>query len=233
MNSISIVAGVSKKTHKSYDVRFFSYSIHTIVTSDPETVADWLSLTEKLHRRRLQYLVVGLDTERRHSFNDQQNPVAILQLCVGRRCLIFQIFHSVSIPDKLREFLAQEEYSFVGVGIQNNLERLNEDYNIVVGGRIMDLRRLVAETYNDYRWNNVGLTDLATVVLGKSVQKPVQVAMSRWDIEWLNQDQVMHACLDAFISFQIGRLLNPVEKPTGSPWDTVNFQLFFFFFSKP
>lgn len=158
-------------THKSYDVRFFSDSIHTTVTRDPEIVADWLSITEQINRRRLDYLVVALlHTECSDNVDRQENPVSILQICVSRRCLIFQIPDPVSIPNKLREFLANE-YIFVSVDIQNHLERLEEMYNIIIGGeRILDLRKLVAETYDDNNCYNVGLTDLAMKVLGKSVE---------------------------------------------------------------
>lgn len=74
----------------------------------------------------------------------------------------------------------------MSIDIQNHLERLEEMYNIIIGGeRILDLRKVVAETYNDNNCYNVGLTNLAMKVLGKSAERPVQVSMSRWEETWL------------------------------------------------
>lgn len=198
----------SQETHDYYNIRFFYELIATLVTHDPEMAADWLSLTEQIHDHRLNRLVVGLDIEWRPNFGGQRNPVAILQLCVGHRCLIFQILRAAVIPDKLCEFLSNEQYTFVGVGIQNDVDKLEEDHGISVGGKTVDLRRLAARAYNDNMLNNYGLKDLVTYVLGRSIEKPRWVTMSSWDNQWLNHDQVQYACLDAFVSFEIGRLLN-------------------------
>lgn len=206
--SLSIEVVDSQETHDSYSVHFFSDRIDTLVTHDPETAADWVSFTEQIHRSRLDRLIVGLDTEWRPSYGRQQNPVAILQICVGRRCLIFQILRSEAIPDELREFLANEEYTFVGVGIKDDVERLEEDHGIFVSGRTVDLRRLAAEVYGDNSMKNYGLKDLTRSVLGRSIEKPRWVTMSRWDNPWLNHGQVQYACIDAYVSFEIGRTLN-------------------------
>ncbi|KAI5659672.1 hypothetical protein M9H77_28465 [Catharanthus roseus] len=201
-------------THNYYDVSFFSDRIHTLVTHDPKCVSDWLSETERFQSRHLSHLIVGLDVEWRPNFNrNQENPVAIIQLCVGHRCLIFQILQCVktyneSIPKKLREFLAKEEYTFVGVGIESDVEKLVEDYEIGIGGKTVDLRNLAAEKYDLKSLKNAGLKELARVVLEKEIEKPKWVTMSKWDNLWLIPNQVQYACVDAFVSFEIGKRLN-------------------------
>lgn len=76
------------------------------------------------------------------------------------------------------------------------------DYGLSVKN-LVDLRSLG----DGEEYKNLGLKSFALGVLGKEVSKPKRVTMSRWDNEWLNTDQVLYACLDAFISFDIGRVL--------------------------
>ncbi|KAG2588548.1 hypothetical protein PVAP13_5NG352324 [Panicum virgatum] len=47
-----------------------------------------------------EWHVVGPEDERR------KNKMAVLQLCVGHRGLVFQIFHADSVPAARRDFLA-------------------------------------------------------------------------------------------------------------------------------
>ncbi|KZV14929.1 Werner Syndrome-like exonuclease [Dorcoceras hygrometricum] len=96
-------------THKTYDVHFFGDSIHTTVTHDPEVVSRWISDLDSDKR------IVGLDVEWRPCFNrNTSNPAATLQLCVGRRCLIFQLLHSRIVPPSLIGFLSNPSYTFSG-----------------------------------------------------------------------------------------------------------------------
>ncbi|KAL0453256.1 UNVERIFIED_CONTAM: hypothetical protein Slati_1303700 [Sesamum latifolium] len=197
-------------TQEAYLVSFFRDTIFTQVTHDPYTVTRWISDIESIHSPRLRCLVVGLDVEWRPSFNrNQQNPVATLQLCVGRRCLIYQIVHSDDdIPESLVDFLSNENYTFVGVNIDSDLDKLETDYDeIETVANTVDLRSLVAWRYRRRDLLNAGLEELAKVVLRKEVEKPRGLTMSRWDSRWLTAAQVQCACIDAFMCFEIGRIL--------------------------
>lgn len=71
----------------------------------------------------------------------------------------------------------------------------------------VDLRvRAKEKGFGDLR--NAGLKEMSRVLLGKEVVKPKRVTMSRWDSEWLYPEQVQYAALDAFLSFEIGRVLS-------------------------
>ncbi|XP_047327408.1 Werner Syndrome-like exonuclease [Impatiens glandulifera] len=201
-------------THNLYDVKFFEYTILTLVTHTPSFVDTWISEIQTIHRDRRphQKLIVGLDIEWRPNFSSyNDNPAATLQLCVGDRCLIFQLIHAPSIPLSLIEFFKNPNHMFVGVGVDKDIEKLIDDYGFEVRGSICDLGKLAADRYNDRTVRNAGLKTLSARVLGKVVEKPKKVSLSRWDCEWLSVQQVQYACLDAFLSFEIGRILNDLN----------------------
>lgn len=198
---------IRQNTHKLYDVNFFGDVIHTLVTYDPTMVSQWLSETQYLNNHR-RHLIVGLDVEWRPSINRIQNPVATLQLCVDRRCLMYQLIYSSYIPHHLVEFLSNQDHTFVGVGIASDLEKLRKNYGFGYNVNAVDLSKLAVDTYHISESRNIGLKDLARFVLGKDFEKPRMVTMSWWDNPQLTHDQVQYACVDAFVSFEIGRVLN-------------------------
>ncbi|KAL0339820.1 UNVERIFIED_CONTAM: hypothetical protein Sradi_4498800 [Sesamum radiatum] len=175
-------------THNTYDVFFFDDITFTTVTHDPDTVSDWISEIKSVHRRRLRSLIVGLDVEWRPSFTSQyQNPVATLQLCVGHRCLIYQLIHFPHIPESLVDFLSDEDFTFVGVGIKSDLEKLDKDYGIAGDAHAVELGKRAADEYDRKELKKAGLKGLSSFVLRRELEKPQRVTMSRWDNRWLTR----------------------------------------------
>ncbi|XP_043689289.1 Werner Syndrome-like exonuclease [Telopea speciosissima] len=161
------------------------------------------------------WLVVGLDVEWHPSFSRSvEYKVAILQLCVERTCLVFQLLYADHIPNSLIDFLKNPNLKFVGVGIEEDVERLLEDHELNVLNNL-DLRSLAAKRLSMPKLRSSGLKELTREVLGKEIGKPEKVTMSRWDAEWLTYDQVQYACLDAFLSFEIGKSLLQKRRRTG------------------
>ncbi|KAK7395162.1 hypothetical protein VNO78_15707 [Psophocarpus tetragonolobus] len=196
--------GLPYDTHNLYDITFDGHTIHTLLASDPSLVDSWISTTIGDNHGGL---TVGLDIEwRPNTQRNMQNPVATLQLCTGQRCLIFQIIHSPSIPPSLFSFLANPNITFLGVGIQEDVEKLLEDYNLQVAN-VCDLRTLAAGKLRDPDLNRAGLKSLGLRILGLQVAKPKWIIRSRWDNPWLTAEQVQYAAVDAFLSFKIGRRL--------------------------
>ncbi|KAG8372185.1 hypothetical protein BUALT_Bualt12G0040100 [Buddleja alternifolia] len=177
------------------------------LTANPEVVTEWIILTESINRN-VARVTVGLDVEWRPSHSPRRNPIAVLQICVCDRCLVYQIIHAPYIPDALRNFFFHKHYTFVGVGVKSDLDKLVEDYRIGRHAKAVELAKIAAKAYRMSELRNAGLKELATVVLGRDVEKSRGVTLSGWDACSLTWEQVKYACVDAFGSYEIGRVLN-------------------------
>lgn len=185
-------------------VAFEGYVITATVTSSGKAVEDWIQEIYSSYHRLLHKLIVGLDVEWRPSYSRVQNRVALLQLCVGRHCLIFQLLHADYIPEALEEFLDDPDFRFVDVGVQDDADRLSQDHDVDVANT-EDLRQLAADGFH--------MPALRQSVMGANLQKPHRVRMGPWDASWLSQEQIEYACIDAFVSFEIGRKLLTGDYP--------------------
>lgn len=81
-----------------------------------------------------------------------------------------------------------------------------DDYQLSIG-QTLDLRTLTAEELTMKELKQVGLKRPAAIVLGVNVDKPILITMSEWDKKTLDSGQVNYACIDAFVSFEIGKNL--------------------------
>lgn len=176
------------------------------MTSSGAAVKRWLWQIRYKYRYVYHKLIVGLDVEWRPSYYGAQNPVALLQLCVGRRCLIFQLLHADFFPRALERFLADPDFRFVGVGVQEDADRLSRDYDLEVANTV-DLRGLAADGMHMPWLRHAGLKDVTCAVMGANLEKPEKVRMGPWDAESLSDEQTEYACIDAFVSFEVGRKL--------------------------
>ncbi|KAH6817609.1 hypothetical protein C2S51_001212 [Perilla frutescens var. frutescens] len=132
-------------SHKLYDVILGNDDIETVVTHDPKWVEAWIINTWNANYCRLLRLIVGPDIEWSPEFmHGSDHSLAILQLFVGKSYLIYQILHSTVIPQDLRGFLVHPDFTFVGVGIKNDVQKLWNDYRLEVGNT-RDLRSWAVE----------------------------------------------------------------------------------------
>ncbi|KAL3743768.1 hypothetical protein ACJRO7_018954 [Eucalyptus globulus] len=193
--------------HSLHKITFYGEQIHTCVTDDPSVVTRWIMEVERAHLLWLNRLVVGLDIEWRPNLEPGVvHPVATLQLCVAHSCLIFQILHAEYVPASLHAFLGNLNYTFVGVGIKDDAMKLSDDFGLVVS-RVVDLRGLAVGRWRNPSLGYMGLKKLVKVVLRKDLEKPKEITLSHWDEKTLTARQVEYACLDAFVTFELGMAL--------------------------
>ncbi|XP_004288939.1 PREDICTED: Werner Syndrome-like exonuclease [Fragaria vesca subsp. vesca] len=202
---------------KLFPIEFYEDRIRTILTSDAPSVDQWID--DIYHDIGHNKSIVGLDTEWQWNPETQYQEVAVLQLCVGHNCLIYQLSQSKSIPQSLIKFLGDENLTFVGKEVCGDVARLARQGLYVKCA--MDVAYMAAEKYErmaaekykediykDYK--SMGLKTLAMEFLNKEMEKDKKLTRSRWGNERLTYYQVKYACIDAFVSFQLGiRLQTP------------------------
>ncbi|CAO2165811.1 unnamed protein product [Urochloa humidicola] len=198
---------------KVVTVTFGHEAITTTVTSSGKAVERWITEVLSAHRPDgIRYgIVAGLDVEWRPSYRSKQNPTALLQLCVDHRCLIFQLLHADYLPAALAEFLVDRTIRFFGVGVEADAARLRADHSLEVGWAV-DLRGYAEEYMDRPDLRQAGLRAIVAAVLGVELAKPHNVTMSRWDARTLSDEQIIYACVDAFVSSEVARKLQRQEQ---------------------
>ncbi|MCL7025384.1 hypothetical protein MKW94_019658 [Papaver nudicaule] len=209
VSSIEVV-DKSESTHHTYNVYYYEDKIYTTVTHTAFVVDKWIAdVYSELHEKNLNNLGVGLDMEWTRV---TENQVAVLQLCLSGRCLIFQISCCDKIPKSLDAFLSDERIIFFGAG-KDMVPKLLEDHGLKVS-RIAELGCLAAYRFTnnfvdfrESRFHAAGLTTLAKKILSQELPGQRYIEMSNWDKEFLSDEQIEYACLNAFVAFKIATYL--------------------------
>ncbi|KAL6550633.1 hypothetical protein OROMI_021121 [Orobanche minor] len=181
-------------SHDYHEIEFHGDIISVTVTKSPEIVDDWI---DKVKKENSNEHTLGLDCEwvPNEIKHGERNPVAVIQVNVGQMCLIYQVGLAQKVPLSLKEFIESTSHSFAGVGIDNDVNGLEEDWKVKVGNTL-ELKNMAYDIMGLDK--SMGLKTLAAAVLGKSLEKPKDVSRSDWGRERLTRKQVEYAGLDAF-----------------------------------
>lgn len=187
-------------------VHFGSAMIDTTVTRDAAAADEWVRTVRAANPRGGAPLIVGLDCEWKPNYRSwTTSKVAILQLCAGTCCLVLQLFYVDRVPASIRSFLADPDVWFVGIGVGEDVAKLDADYGLTCAAPV-DLEGRC----NDYLGRTggmrrqLGLKGFAWEVLGLAMEKPRSVTMSNWEKHDLDEAQIRYACIDAYVSYKLG-----------------------------
>ncbi|KAG5105287.1 hypothetical protein JHK82_042257 [Glycine max] len=190
--------------HELHEIHTVGTELSVTVTAKASVVREWLS--SRLYFRqqyvRRKRLVVGLGVQ---WTGGSDSPADTLQLCVGRRCLIFQLAHAKSVPKKLRTFLLDASHTFVG--FWNHLDRRkleSSEHGLEMVRDPLDLRRY-AKTEDGDDLTQASVEEIVEKCLGFEVEQRSEISMSNWNDEYLSDDQIAYATIDARCAFLIGR----------------------------
>ncbi|XP_049351312.1 Werner Syndrome-like exonuclease [Solanum verrucosum] len=194
----------STGTTSKYYIKFDGQTIETNVTNKAAVANEWANAMLSKYSGR--QTVVGLDNEWKPTFSPYtSNKSATLQLCIDNTCLIVQLFYLDEIPQTLKNFLGNPNFTFVGVEVAEDILKLKNEYGLVCTSQA-DIRD-VAKNKWPGRFSRPGLKDLANEICGLYMPKPKHVCQSNWEASVLSEAQVEYACIDAYASYKIGHKL--------------------------
>ncbi|KAM0853819.1 hypothetical protein ACQ4PT_050831 [Festuca glaucescens] len=194
----------SSPTHCIYEVRVAGHTtVTTTVTAHPGVTRRWVykTLWIKAHRLRSGAgLTVGMGVQWTPPFRrlGAEPRPGTLQLCSGRRCLVFQIAQAGGdVPAILRRFLDDARVAFVAYNIGSDCRKLRDYHGLEVACP-QELRAVTG-------MGNASMERMAEQVLGwRGVKKTKSLGTSKWDGRRLSKNQVIYASIDACISHCIG-----------------------------
>ncbi|KAK3034049.1 hypothetical protein RJ639_034274 [Escallonia herrerae] len=180
-------------TSSKYHVNFMGKTIETTVTDKAAVADEWVATIGPIYRNKPT--AVGLDVEwRPHPIRTMSNKSATLQLCIDDKCLILQLFYMDDIPQSLKRFLMDPNFTFVGIEVGDDIAKLKNEYGLECA-RSADIREEAKRQWPG-RFYRPGLKDLALEVAGLRMKKPKHVCMSNWEARVLNEDQPKLEFLD-------------------------------------
>ena len=143
---------------------------------------------------------VGFDTESRPSFTKGKSyPISLVQFATENKAFLFQL-KKTGFPDCLLEFLCNDEVKKIGVGIKNDIEKLQELRDFNAAG-FVDLSKIASEK----GIIQVGLRGLTARYIKHRITKTAQ--KTNWALPQLTKKQQIYAASDAWICLRIYPLL--------------------------
>lgn len=164
--------------------------------------------TDKIIAKLSKKKFVGFDTESKPAFlKGESNPVSIIQLATDNTAFIFQL-GKTHFCNSLVSFFENQKVKKIGVGIKNDLEKLQQLRKFQAGGFI-DLSKIASEK----GIIQVGIRGLTARYLDHRLSKTAR--RTNWARPDLTEKQKIYAATDAWICLKIyPRLLaDPLRYP--------------------
>jgi hypothetical protein len=185
-------------------VSFDDDSIETTLTDSGDVADSWVAETYRLHHRG--NVVAGLDVEWRPA--RVPGRVAVLQICVDHRGLVFQILRADHVPARLYSFLADRRFTSVGVGVRDDATKLRAGYGLRVASTI-ELRVAATIAIGRPDLHRAGLQALVWEVKGDGRADGEVVPRPRQRVG--RAGALGGPSTDAFSSFEVGLRLHDGE----------------------
>ncbi|KAG2491197.1 hypothetical protein HYH03_010407 [Edaphochlamys debaryana] len=216
---------------KGYEEVVLPQGLVSYVVSDPQRAKDAV----RRLRASMQDRLISIDLEWKPDFRGSpKSRVALLQLSTATTCLLLRTScMGYSLPPSVAKFLADAWAGLVamwepsiGVTTTPSSESVADPSHVVLGfgwdsaderkmkntfgegksrfNRFLDLQKVAFELLGVKR---VGLSSLATLVLGAQTAKSKSATKSNWAASQLSDSQVHYASMDALMAGQTYRAL--------------------------
>jgi ribonuclease D len=147
---------------------------------------------------------IGFDTETRPSFKKgERHQVALLQLATNEKAFLFRL-DKIGLPDDVKNILSNPDIIKTGVAVHDDIKAL-QSHTDFKAESFLELQTYV----NDFGIEDNGLKKLTSNILGFRISKKAR--LSNWEDESYSDDQKSYAATDAWVSFEIYKLLSESE----------------------
>ncbi|CAE5967000.1 unnamed protein product [Arabidopsis arenosa] len=212
----------SYATQEKYSINFFGEELIVTVTPDPSVIGQWIHDVLSNNRFSSHPLVVGVgvqwtppgyysDSPPVNHYSDSSSggyydpPADTLQLCVGNRCIIIQLSHCDRVPRVLHYFLANPDYTFVGVWNSQDARKLERSRHQLEIDDLLDLRKYVEDSRGRRSLVRCSFEVIVEECLGyRGVRLDREISMSDWSAYDLCDDQILQASIDVHVCFKLG-----------------------------
>lgn len=154
-----------------------------------------------------QERVIGMDVEytasqKRGQFPVEQQKAALIQLCCGTRCLLYQVSLATEVSRELKCFLRDSKYCFVGFSIGRDKDMLKRwdievtNYFDIQADWVVPRSTKLLDSLADVAGR---LVDPSFLKLKDNFNKDHH---ARW-AEPLCEEQIVYACKDAYACYAI------------------------------
>ncbi|GLT64904.1 hypothetical protein SLA2020_373670 [Shorea laevis] len=192
---------------KAYLVHYCGKIIETTVTESASVAENWvLNIQSGLSEQKIN--IVGFNCKwKPHPIESMSGRITTLQLCVDTRCLVLQISRLNNIPESIKHFFSDSNVVFVGIEVKKMVTKLQNEYGLNCTNKI-DVRHLVKMHFPVSFCMKPGLKALASQLVGLHPWRSKKGHLNL-DMETvvLEKEQIMFACVDAYVSYRIGQKL--------------------------
>jgi len=152
--------------------------------------------------------VIGIDIEWHLTNDEDKTKCATLHLCDGYSCLIIQLLHMDSIPVSLFNFLHLPDYAFVGIGIKEDLYKLEVEYGIRCRNAV-ELGPLAATVMKLPRLSACGIDELTLAVNNLDLRRhrPSTAVFKDWGRYALGKKLAKLATTNVYSYYKVGSKL--------------------------
>ncbi|XVF72771.1 hypothetical protein PTKIN_Ptkin12aG0147500 [Pterospermum kingtungense] len=194
--------------YSTHMVPFCGKALETTVTDKASVVENWVLSVRSKFMFNGKKVIAGLNCKwKSHPTSSMSSRIATLQLCVDTKCLVIQLLYISDMPQSIKCFLSDSDVIFVGIELDETLFKLQNEYGLSCAKKI-DVRSLVKVHFPLSFYGKPGLKAVANRLVGLHKWRPSDVeCLKNMDSRFLDVEQVMFACIDAYVLCRIGHKL--------------------------
>ncbi|KAH8395933.1 hypothetical protein KR215_012254, partial [Drosophila sulfurigaster] len=154
----------------------------------------------------VEVVPMAFDMEWPFSFQTGPGKSSVIQICVDERCCyVYQLSNLKKIPAALMALINHPKVRLHGVNIKADFRKLQRDFPEVSAEPLIEKCVDLGVWCNEVcetggRWS---LERLANFIAKKAMDKSKKVRMSKWHVIPLDENQLMYAAIDVYVSARL------------------------------